>query len=164
MIRCCAAVARQHSQDMADRGFFDHVDPDGADLEDRLRRAGFTGDPPHGENIAAGASTAAAVVEGWMGSVGHCENIMRGAFAVGSIGYVEGPGGPLWTQVFAGSAPADPLPGPGACRPPRPAIHRGHRTGYVEGPGGPPGPRVFAGSAPLSTPAPMRNRWGGDHP
>ena len=35
-----AAVAGAHSRDMARRGFFDHVSPDGAGPQDRVRRGG----------------------------------------------------------------------------------------------------------------------------
>lgn len=33
-----------------------------------------------GENVATGQRTPAAVVSGWMGSLGHCENILNPAF------------------------------------------------------------------------------------
>jgi uncharacterized protein YkwD len=36
-----AVVAQQHSQDMADRGFFSHVNPDGLDPSDRARERGL---------------------------------------------------------------------------------------------------------------------------
>jgi uncharacterized protein YkwD len=44
-----ASVARAHSADMRDRGFFDHVNPDGLDPFDRAERAGLSA---RGENIA----------------------------------------------------------------------------------------------------------------
>ena len=34
-------AARRHSRDMDARQFFDHVNPDGEDPEDRIRRAGY---------------------------------------------------------------------------------------------------------------------------
>ncbi|MEM1117199.1 MAG: CAP domain-containing protein [Bacteroidota bacterium] len=40
--RDLAAVARAHSRDMARRGYFDHVSPDGRDPQDRARRGGVT--------------------------------------------------------------------------------------------------------------------------
>lgn len=38
-----AALARAHAQDMANRRFFNHVNPDGASPQDRARRAGLGG-------------------------------------------------------------------------------------------------------------------------
>ena len=97
-------VARGHSEDMSERGFFDHVNPDGLDVEGRLIEAGYGGDYPWGENIAAGYTSAREVVDGWMASEGHCRNIMLGGYTVIGIGYYgEGSDGPTWTQVFAGS-------------------------------------------------------------
>jgi uncharacterized protein YkwD len=99
-------VARAHSQDMAVRGFFDHVNPSGEDPFDRVAAAGFTGAEPWAENIAAGAPTAAVVVDGWMDSPGHCLNIMEPAFGVIGVGLYGGDAsdyGTYWTQVFAGS-------------------------------------------------------------
>lgn len=97
-------IARGHSEDMAERNFFDHVNPDGLDVEDRLIEADYSGAYPWGENIAAGYTSASQVVDGWMTSPGHCRNIMHGDYGVIGIGYYgEGADGPMWTQVFAGS-------------------------------------------------------------
>jgi hypothetical protein len=95
-----------HSQDMADRNFFDHVNPDGDDPFDRMADAGFSGAEPWGENIAAGAPTPEIVVQGWMDSPGHCENIMFPAYRVIGVGYYTddtSEWGHYWTQNFAGS-------------------------------------------------------------
>lgn len=49
------------------------------------------------ENIAAGQLTPKQVVNGWLGSVGHCKNIMnRNATEMGAAKT-----GKYWTQVFA---------------------------------------------------------------
>jgi uncharacterized protein YkwD len=94
-------VARAHSEDMSNRDFFEHTNPDGDDPGDRMSAAGFTGAQPWGENIAMGPRTAQAVVDLWMGSPPHCENILYNPYAVIGIGYFEGPAGPYWTQNFA---------------------------------------------------------------
>lgn len=99
-------TARDHSADMAARGFFDHRNPDGALPEDRMAADGFAGALPWGENIAAGAWDAPTVVQGWMDSPGHCANIMEPGFRVIGVGYVfeeDSDWGHYWTQVFAGS-------------------------------------------------------------
>lgn len=47
-------AARAHSKDMLDRGFFDHVNPDGQNPRDRARARGYTGSV--GENIVDAGS------------------------------------------------------------------------------------------------------------
>ena len=59
-------LLRHVSEDMADRAFFDHVNPDGDDPFDRMSAAGFAGGYPWGENIALGPIDAAQVVQAWM--------------------------------------------------------------------------------------------------
>lgn len=66
-------AARAHSLDMAERDFFDHVNPDGDDPTDRAHNAGYTGSA--GENIAAGQETIDQAHREWVASVGHRKNI-----------------------------------------------------------------------------------------
>lgn len=65
-----AGVARAHSMDMSDRGYFSHINPEGQKPADRKWDAGivFTFS---GENIARGYRTPAAVVAAWMNSPTH---------------------------------------------------------------------------------------------
>lgn len=98
-LRC---AARLHSRDMGQRGFFDHIDPDGVDPFVRIQDAEYTGFPG-GENIAAGALGPEGVVEGWMNSDGHCANIMRRQFDEIGVGFAEVTRSPwriYWTQTF----------------------------------------------------------------
>ena len=90
-------AARRHSQDMGERQYFDHINPDGEDPGDRLSSAGYVAST-WGENIAFGYPDAESVVAGWMQSDGHCANILRPNFTEIGIGYAQGD---LWTQVFA---------------------------------------------------------------
>jgi uncharacterized protein YkwD len=93
-------AARVHSKDMADRDFFDHDNPDGDGPSDRMDAAGYDG-RNWGENIAAGRSTAAATMEQWMNSPGHCTNIMGEDFSLIGVGYYPGGEyGHVWTQTF----------------------------------------------------------------
>ena len=95
-------TARAMSQDMGDRNFFDHTNPDGLDPFQRMEAAGYNGGAM-GENIAAGYSTGAEVVAGWMSSDGHCRNMMDPDFGVIGIGYARVPGSDYveyWTQNF----------------------------------------------------------------
>jgi len=88
-----SAIALQHSRDMASRDYFNHDSPDGESAADRYDRFGHT-NRSVGENIAfrqpgptAGADEIAEdVVEGWMDSPGHRENLLRDRFEAEGIG------------------------------------------------------------------------------
>jgi len=90
-------AARVHSLDMAVRGFFDHTNPDGESPFDRMGYAGYSYITA-GENIARGQNSAAAVMDAWMNSPGHCRNIMSPDFAELGVGAISGSF--HWTQVF----------------------------------------------------------------
>lgn len=96
-LRCAARV---HSQDMAERDYFDHDNPDGDGPVERMQAAGYSG-RGWGENIAAGNATAARTMMQWMESSGHCSNIMSEGFGLIGVGYYPGGEyGHLWTQTF----------------------------------------------------------------
>jgi uncharacterized protein YkwD len=96
-LRCSARV---HSKDMNDRSFFDHTNPSGESPWDRMEQAGYNFSNA-GENIAGGNSTAAATMQQWMDSDGHCGNIMNPNFTEIGVGYYPGgQWGHLWTQNF----------------------------------------------------------------
>jgi uncharacterized protein YkwD len=92
-----AAVARAHSADMRDRGYFDHVTPEGLDPFDRAERAGQTA---RAENIAMGQQDPAEVMTAWMNSPGHRANILDCSLTRLGVGIAQGSGGPWWTQLF----------------------------------------------------------------
>ena len=97
-----ACAARAHSQDMGERGFFDHISPEGTTPGERAQTSGYIYQTV-GENIAAGQSTPAAVVEGWLGSDGHCANMMNDRFTELGVGHTFAPEDVYrfyWTQVF----------------------------------------------------------------
>jgi hypothetical protein len=103
-LRCdlrLSEVARDHSQDMALRDFFDHTNPDGEQPWDRMERHGIRGFTSAGENIAAGYPSAADVQEGWMNSPGHRANILNGGFTHIGVGLFDDGDRLVWTQVFA---------------------------------------------------------------
>ncbi|WP_455359264.1 CAP domain-containing protein [Streptomyces sp. SYSU K21746] len=93
-----AGLAGDFSEDMAERGFFDHTDPDGATPWDRAAKAGVTG--LGAENIARGQADAKAVMDGWMNSPGHRANILNCDYKTLGVGAHFAPGGPWWTQDF----------------------------------------------------------------
>lgn len=92
-------VARGHSEDMARRGYFSHVSPEGEDVGDRLTRAGITF-LVAGENLAL-APTSELTHQGLMESPGHRENILAPEFSRIAIGVIDtGVYGKMTTQVF----------------------------------------------------------------
>jgi uncharacterized protein YkwD len=103
-----ASAALAHSQDMAVHGGFDHRGHDGSSPAMRVERAGYGGYLLVGENIAAGAMTAAQVTQGWLDSPAHCENIMDSRFSEIGIAFAVNLSSTelvYWTQEFA--APRD---------------------------------------------------------
>ncbi|MCB9895159.1 MAG: hypothetical protein H6839_11965 [Planctomycetes bacterium] len=102
MNAACSQVAYDHSWDMDHRDFFSHTNPDGDSPFDRMANAGVTYSAA-GENIAAGYSSPASVMAGWMNSAGHKANILNANFTEIGIGVREGSNGSYgiyWTQVF----------------------------------------------------------------
>ncbi|MGW8883669.1 CAP domain-containing protein [Streptomyces sp. NPDC055749] len=96
--RGLTSLAQNFSEDMAERGFFSHTDPDGASPWDRATKAGVLG--LGAENIARGQADAQAVMDGWMNSDGHRANILNCDYKTLGVGVHFGSGGPWWTQDF----------------------------------------------------------------
>ena len=94
------ALARKHSRDMFERGYFAHKNPDGLDPFDRMRRAGFNYREA-GENLAM-APTVEIAHDGLMNSPGHRENILDPKFGRVGIGvYTSDIFGKMFSQEFA---------------------------------------------------------------
>lgn len=53
-----------------------------------------------GENIAYGYETAASVMNGWMNSQGHRDNIMNGTYTAIAVGYIVKDDICYWVQMF----------------------------------------------------------------
>jgi uncharacterized protein YkwD len=92
-------------QDLYDRGFFAHINPDGEDPGMRAIRAGFC----HkyvGENIAAGQVTVLQVMQAWKDSPSHNLNMIDPDYAYVGIGFYTDPTGRrYWAQEFAFDLP-----------------------------------------------------------
>jgi uncharacterized protein YkwD len=98
-----AGVASGHAVDMADHSYFEHEDLSGRSPADRVRAVGYR-EKLVGENIAYGPKSIEEVVQGWLDSPGHCENIMDPRFAQMGIAYAAGNAskrGLYWVQLFA---------------------------------------------------------------
>lgn len=104
-----SAVALQHSRDMARRDFFDHESPDGDGPADRYREFGHDA-RVSGENIAltyhplndSPEEVGRSVVDDWMDSQGHRENILRTQFDAEGIGvFIDSDSAVYSTQNFS---------------------------------------------------------------
>ncbi|MDQ2050085.1 CAP domain-containing protein [Natronolimnohabitans sp. A-GB9] len=116
-------IARAHSEDMAERGYFSHEDPEGNDFTDRYEEAGYECDVDGyvgGENIAqtwydtpvdtddrdtvhyeGERELGYGVVEQWMNSPGHTENLLADQWESQGIGvYVTDDDQVFVTQNF----------------------------------------------------------------
>ena len=99
-----SAVARAHSDEMRDRGYFGHQSPTTGLVTDRLRAAGYRSSAT-GENLALNDGIAEAEAS-LMASVGHRKNIAQPLFTHVGIGMArrehdDGRGEWLLAQVFA---------------------------------------------------------------
>ncbi|RNL86135.1 CAP domain-containing protein [Halostreptopolyspora alba] len=87
-------AAEKHSEDMAARGYMAHESPDGTTPADRAAREGYHA--WSGENVAAGYDSPEDVMEGWMNSRGHRENILNCENTAIGVGEHRN----RWTQMF----------------------------------------------------------------
>ncbi len=90
-----AKVALDHSIDMDQNNYFSHTGLDGSSPGDRLTQAGYIW-TSYGENIAFNYPDEQSVMNAWLQSEGHCENIMDGGFKEMGVGR----DGAYWTQDF----------------------------------------------------------------
>ena len=90
-----AVSAQLHAQDMVDNDYFDHASLDGRSFSDRAKEAGYDAFPS-GENIARGQQDAEQVMDSWMNSPGHRNNILSDGSNEIGVGLVD----TTWVQVF----------------------------------------------------------------
>ena len=100
------AAAVGHSRYMQQSNTFSHTGLAGSTVAARLTDTGYVWSKV-GENIAAGQLSVTQVVQAWMGSAGHCENIMNGAYLDIGVAIVDGAAAndydSYWTMVLARS-------------------------------------------------------------
>lgn len=94
-----SAVAGDKSLDMQRNDYFSHNSPTYGSPFDMMKAYGIDYRTA-GENIAMGQTSPEQVVEGWMNSAGHRQNIMNPNFTHIGVGYVAE--GNYWTQMFIG--------------------------------------------------------------
>jgi uncharacterized protein YkwD len=89
-------VASRYAARMVAEGFFAHKTPDGSSILSRLENAGYLEEATEwaiGENLswAEGIQTTpAAIVQGWVDSPPHRENLLRPAFREIGVGVAAG--------------------------------------------------------------------------
>ena len=92
-------VARAHSQEMFEQGYFAHESPNTGSPFDRMQVAGITY-VTAGENLAL-APTVDIAHQGLMDSPGHRANILESSYGRMGIGAITSPGrGTMYTQLF----------------------------------------------------------------
>src|SRR6185295_14755405 len=79
-------AAALHSRDMAQHSYLEHEDRGGASPADRVTRTGYPWRSV-GENIASGQTSPEQVVQEWIGSPGHCANLMSPSFTEMGVAY-----------------------------------------------------------------------------
>jgi uncharacterized protein YkwD len=97
------SVALGHAADMAAHDYFEHQDLTGRSPAQRVQAVGYR-EKLVGENIAYGPKSIEEVVQGWLDSPGHCENIMDPRFAEMGVAYAPGQRsrrGLYWVQLLA---------------------------------------------------------------
>lgn len=92
-------AAAKHSKDMLDRKYFAHNSPNGVTPQARIADAGYKASW-YGENIASGPSTEQAVIDGWLKSEKHCQNIMKVNYKEMAVARA----GNIWTQTFGATS------------------------------------------------------------
>ena len=115
-----SSASAGYSQRMVAQGFFAHESPDGGTLVDRLTAVGYLGSDDGwivGENIGwgqASLATARSMVDAWMNSPGHRENLLSADYTQVGLGLALGtPTDPTWgatytTDFGAGAKPPAP--------------------------------------------------------
>ncbi|MDF2879753.1 MAG: hypothetical protein K0R54_310 [Clostridiaceae bacterium] len=89
-------VARYKSQDMRDKKYFSHTSPTYGTPFVMIRNFGLSFTTA-GENIAMGQTSAEQVMNSWMNSAGHRNNILNPNFSEIGVGYASGY---YWTEMF----------------------------------------------------------------
>jgi uncharacterized protein YkwD len=99
-------AAKDHSADLARWGQLDHRGSDGADLRERLTRAGYAFSLA-AENLAYGQTTAQETLAHWLQSPGHRRNLLLEDVREAGVGYARRAraaneiSAPYWTLLLA---------------------------------------------------------------
>lgn len=98
-------VARGHAEELAREGYLSHVNREGQNPLERARAAGLTGFRLLAENIGAssvGGDRMNAILEEWLRSPDHRENLLNPAFNATGVAVVRSPeGNAIVVELFA---------------------------------------------------------------
>lgn len=101
------SAAGVRAKEIADH--FSHYRPDGTMCYTAIREQEIAYGCA-GENIAAGYATPANVMNGWMNSAGHRENILSDSYSHIGVGYYKGGDyGKNWVQIFIGGCSVESI-------------------------------------------------------
>ncbi|MFT3799702.1 MAG: CAP domain-containing protein [Burkholderiaceae bacterium] len=108
-----AAIAARHAANMADNGFFDHVDPQGRTIGKRTTAGGYKWKIV-GENIASGQADLAEAMRGWLQSAAHCRNLIDARFTEIGLAKVASNDeyGTYWVMVLGRPQAGEQAPAP----------------------------------------------------
>ncbi len=105
-------MAEKKVNDMIDKGYFEHVSPDGKGIEDLAEEVGYEY-ITIGENLALGnIFTDSTLLDGWMNSPGHRANILNKTFTELGIAASRGvyKGNEVWFAVQEFGKPLSDCP------------------------------------------------------
>lgn len=88
-------VAHKKAQDMINSNYFSHNSPNYGSPFDMLKTFGISYQTA-GENIAKGQKTPETVMNSWMNSTGHRQNILNSQYDTIGVGFYHG----AWVQMF----------------------------------------------------------------
>ncbi|WP_078596798.1 CAP domain-containing protein [Evansella clarkii] len=88
-------VAHRKAEDMINSDYFSHNSPNYGSPFDMMRTYGISYSAA-AENIAKGQTTPEQVMNSWMNSPGHRQNILNGQFDSIGVGFYQG----AWVQLF----------------------------------------------------------------
>ena len=105
-------AAQEHARDLLERGYFEHVSPEGATPMSRASAAGYRG--LVSENLHRRTGSTEAVLDDWLRSPGHRRNLLDPGASDLGVGLAIGPGYGLdpsgyrviWVQNFGRRAEA----------------------------------------------------------
>ena len=96
-------IAAAHSLDMAQRGYFSHESPEGANPFDRIKTADIAGMTLAAENLGLTSETnpTLAIVRSWLKSPDHRRNLLSAAMNATGVGITRDAHGSLvYTQLY----------------------------------------------------------------
>lgn len=94
-------IAQEMAEDLAKCGKLSHIDSRGRELGKRVDDGGYKWSTI-GENVAYGYSSPEAVVNGWVKSPGHYQNLSNADYTEIGVGITQDAKGRVfWVQVFA---------------------------------------------------------------